>query len=90
MFLQTLLKSKSVDAPIQSMDVMKRIVLPRAAGGCPHVRHLHCLRHHHPREGVVRVVNRDTDDRILIKGLKWTWWWRGSWTAWGTCLFKVT
>ena len=26
MFLQTLLKSKSVDAPIQSMDVMKRIV----------------------------------------------------------------
>ena len=36
------------------------------------------------------MVNRDTDDRILIKGLKWTWWWRGSWTAWGTCLFKVT
>jgi hypothetical protein len=26
----------------------------------------------------------DTDDRILIKG------WRGSGTAWGTCLFKVT
>ena len=41
--------------------------------GCPNVRHLHRLCHHHPREGgcgVVRVVNRDTDDRILIKGTR--------------------
>ena len=49
---------------------MRAQVLPRAAGGCPHIWHLHRLRHHHPREGVVRVVNRDTDDRILIKGMR--------------------
>jgi hypothetical protein len=47
-------------------------VLPRAAGGCPHVWHLIAYAITTPGKGcgVLRVVNRFTDDRILIKGMK--------------------